>query len=517
MNDKHGTNPQLNLPFPSFLAQLAEQKADGVLVVSSRGNHREFRLTSGEVRAARSSAKSERLGSWLVARELLSEDDRALSLLKQDSDTTRPLGELLVERGLVDPETLDHELEELAIEIATQAAAAPAYCEFREGHRDPYPDTIPALTTTQIILTAAREYADMEVKSSEVGPFDQLIIPRQDLEAQVLDLRLTPTEGFLLSRLIGPRTLSSLEAVAALPHDEMVSIVYTLSTAGLVRLAESEALIRVPRTREKPEPEEPSGHEVNEDTLLEGQIRERRHVVARAKDLKHLNHYAALDLAPGAPDSEIDAAWKAVARRYDPLRAGEAHLADLGESLQAIMDRAEEALDILSNPASRGRYDQILSEVEEDSRSLATGNQKARGDDEARTEIVEANFRRADQLIFEGEYYLAIQLLQQACDLDPRPLELVKLTRLMMKNPLWTNRALANLKKAVQVDPSCIDAWLELAEIWRRRDDPERQRKALERALTMDPGHDRANQMYVDLVGEDELTRYLAWVNLRKP
>ena len=35
-------------------------------------------------------------------------------------------------------------------------------------------------------------------------------------------------------------------------------------------------------------------------------------------------------------------------------------------------------------------------------------------------------------------------------------------------------RALAALKQAIGLDRGCVDAWLELAEYWRRRDSPER-------------------------------------------
>ncbi|MCP4902401.1 MAG: hypothetical protein GY906_36005 [bacterium] len=513
-------NPGLeeNQPFPSHLAQLAESHQSGVLVVSSRNIQREFHFTSGEVRAIRSTADAERLGAWLICRELISEDDRALSLLRQNEDEILPLGQQLVDKGLVEAETLDAELEELALIITAHAASEPhAFCEFREGQRDSFPDTLPTLTTTQIVLTAARAYPDIEFKRSAVGSFDQLIARSEALDAKVLDLKLNPTEGFLLSRLEGSKTLASLEAMMAALHDEMVTNVFTLITAGLVTLSteSSEPKKQAPK-KVKTSQQPPPLPRVNEDSLLAGQVKERRKVTARAKDLRLMSHYEALDLLPGAPDDQIDAAWEAIQRRYNPQRAGEGHLCDLEDNLKSIMDRAEEAFDVLSNPSSRDRYDRILEEVEQERLSMTKGKATPRQDAKAQAEIVEANFQRADELIRQKEIYLAIQLLEQACALDPRPPELVKLARLMMKNPLWTNRALAKLKKAIQVDSTYLVAWLELAEFWRRRDDPERQRKALERALNADPFHEEANQMYRDLVGKRELDRLLRRANLRR-
>ena len=43
-------------------------------------------------------------------------------------------------------------------------------------------------------------------------------------------------------------------------------------------------------------------------------------------------------------------------------------------------------------------------------------------------------------------------------------------------------------------DPQCVEAWLELAEFWRRRRNPERERKALEKALAASPDDSRASE-----------------------
>ena len=54
-----------------------------------------------------------------------------------------------------------------------------------------------------------------------------------------------------------------------------------------------------------------------------------------------------------------------------------------------------------------------------------------------------------------------------------------------------------------------VEAWLELADCWRRRNHAERQRKSLERVLAIDPDHEQGNKMYKDLVGNRELQRLL--------
>ena len=152
--------------------------------------------------------------------------------------------------------------------------------------------------------------------------------------------------------------------------------------------------------------------------------------------------------------------------------------------------------------------DFVAEAVEHERRSLDRGG-RGETDPEARKALVEANLKRAEELVHDGELYLAIQLLEQACVLDPRPAELLKLSRLLLRNPLWTNRALTCMRRAIEADPQHVEAWIELAEFWRRRRHAERQRKALERALAVDPDSEHANEMYRDLVGKKELERLL--------
>jgi tetratricopeptide (TPR) repeat protein len=172
---------------------------------------------------------------------------------------------------------------------------------------------------------------------------------------------------------------------------------------------------------------------------------------------------------------------------------------------------------VLSDWRSRERYDKILHEVQKERELLAqedTGRVAA--DAGARSAVVEANVKRADELVREGEFYLAIQLLEHACKLDPRPAELVKLAQLLLRNPLWTNRALAAMRRAIEVNPEYVEAWLELALFWRRRRNQERERKALEKALAAEPDNPRAKQMYKELAGKRELERLLRRVQQQR-
>jgi len=102
-----------------------------------------------------------------------------------------------------------------------------------------------------------------------------------------------------------------------------------------------------------------------------------------------------------------------------------------------------------------------------------------------------------------------VQALTTAAELDPQAQTLLKLARVQRKNPIWGGRVLETLQRAVQLDPRCAEVWLELAEIWQRRGQAERQRKALESALKADPYCEPAARAYATAFGERELQKLL--------
>lgn len=507
MSDTDTTSPDGLGPLPTTMADLAETRSTGVLVSDADSVRREIVFVNGEIRAARSNAEEEKLGMWLVERERISEDDRALTLLAQGGGDSPPLGHLLVTRGCIEQDTLEEELQELTLMIISRAASEPAVgCDFLEGLSSDQPDTLPDLFTKKIILIAARAFSDHDVKKRTVGELDRVVWIASDLEHLLDDYNLTPTEGFLLSRLDGTRSISNLFQVSALPEEQAIATLYSLIVSGVVEIGD-------PKSRA--EPDQPprsqrvsASDAVDESSLTDKQRQERKTIIRLADEVTQVDHYRALSLRPGTAVDDITKAWQKAQRKYDPSRSSEAHLRDLGGQMQAVLGRAREAHEVLSNVRDRRRYDRILREVEKERRTLA-GEDKGETDATVRSAIVEANLKRANELIHDGELYLAIQLLEQACALDPRPTELVKLARLLLRNPLWTNRALSCMRRAIQIDPNHVDAWLELASFWRRRRNTERERKALEKALSADPGNSRGMQMYRDLMGKKELDRLL--------
>jgi tetratricopeptide (TPR) repeat protein len=88
-----------------------------------------------------------------------------------------------------------------------------------------------------------------------------------------------------------------------------------------------------------------------------------------------------------------------------------------------------------------------------------------------------------------GDPRAAYRLLTRAVDVAPDPEALLAMARIELANPLWRQRALDHLKSALGRNPRLTAAWLELANYWSLRGEPEKQRRCLQSVLKYDPGN----------------------------
>jgi curved DNA-binding protein CbpA len=492
-------------PLANIVSAFSRESFTGTLAVFGDEVGRFFLFVDGELRAARSNAEEEKMGSWLVHREFLSEEQKSSFLEELHSGGGAPsFGHLMIDAGLIDQVTLDRQLQDLAFEIIRRAAAEGSpEIQLFEGHEGPLPwDTLPDLDTQQLVLEIARLFPDEKAKRRALEPLDQVVAVTKKLDDIFLELKLEPTEAFLLSRIGGTQTIKELTSSSGLAEEAAISAMYALKSAGLVSGEQTE-VSGAAETMATEEAATESGPDLS--AIDDDQRSEREQIRSLAGQVTSLNHYQALDLEPDADDERIRRAWLRYKVTFNPERAGEAHLGDLEEQLRAVYERAEHAYEVLSTPDLRQRYDRICGVDEEAAEAEAEESRRK----QAQQEVVAANLRRADELARQGDFYAAIELVRTAAELEPRATTFVFLGRLLGRNRKLTRQALGALRQATELDQRCVDAWLEIAAIWQRRNQNERQRKALERALAADPTNVKVHVLYRQEFGEKHLASAL--------
>lgn len=500
-------------PLPELLSVLFNENASGIVHVTGLSATRKIFFVKGEIRAAGSSLEAEKTGSWLVAKKIITEQQKTQALRKQhQTHSVDPFGYQLIENLAVNREILHKELQELGLTIVRRCSSEPGIiATFDEKIDLKQPDTLGSLPTSRLILESARSFPDREEKIRRIGHHSQFIYAKGDVISLASGLDLTPGEAFVLSRVGAGKILEDLLPLIPMPRGETMEIIYSLSRCGLLTISPG-----TDRPSLEHQQRQVSRQDVVDETSLEeAKLKERHSIQELAQNLAQMNHYQVLGIGQDAPFRDINRQWDLLNAKYQPKRAREAHLRDMESTLEAILERVRAAFELLSEPRRRRRYDRILKEMASEERPEDSLQNRKEEEAHLRQEMVEANIKRADEMIHEGEIYLAIQLLEQACSLEARPEELLKLARLMLRNPLWHRRAQACIKKALEVNPKYVEGWLELSEFWRRKNNTERQRKAIERALAIQPSHPKATKMYEQLLGPRELKQFLRMSRLR--
>jgi tetratricopeptide (TPR) repeat protein len=468
---------------PALIRDLVRQLASGRLEVDGPAGTRYIWFEAGQIRAVVSHREEEKLGKWLVLRGVLEENRMALSLLRQPEGVR--FGAFLVQEGNLTVQVLERELEALSTGILSQMLLEPGTFTFRDDEKLPMDAASINVTTASLLAAAVRTMKSEETVKKLIPDLNKYIWTAQDPLLLHQQLHLTSQEGYLLSRIDGTSTGSQLQRVVPLPGGGFYRALAALLVAGVLEVRDTFAARPLQPTKvEAPPP-------VSQDALYTSQQqREYDEVVRLAGEIKHKDLYVRLETSPGATQDQIHSKYLELVKRYHPDRAREAHLGSLRKELAAIYSAVLEAYETLRNPEQRGRYEKgTLWPAAEEEKTKESSRDEARRH-AVRAAVVDANINRAKELVRAGDIGQAVQMLDQAIHIKPRPDALLFLARLEFKNPMWSQRALDHLKHAVALAPDLTEAWLELANFWGKRNKTDNQIACLEKVLEYDPTND---------------------------
>jgi len=173
-------------------------------------------------------------------------------------------------------------------------------------------------------------------------------------------------------------------------------------------------------------------------------------------------YYDLLEISTDADETEIHAAYQALARLVHPVHAERIGLAGRQGVADVLFERATEAYLVLSDPHRRSTYDREAAVL---SRRPA-GQRKAEA-----SRLADDLLARAQSLVDRDDYHYALELLQQAVRANPDSAPCWALMgRCRAQNPKWLHMASDNLRRAVELDPSAVEHRLALAAVEEQRE-----------------------------------------------
>jgi hypothetical protein len=481
---RRGEGSLAAIPFGVLLHALAVHERTLVLEVSRRQVSKKIVLEGGVPVDCRSNLAHETLGRYMVTAGKLSELDFT-TCLGRSAARGVPLGEVLVEQGLVSPvelfRVLQQNLAKKLLDLFT----------WSDGEFRTLPDALQAesslkVKVPQLVMTGITRFAPQGEVDAAVGP---LVGKRLALHPSppfpLADLRLTPRQTPLTDVLAARPRLDELAAASGLPYDEITRLLYALSVIGVVTTVD-----RLPARPTPPvpppapaavaaaaSPPPPPAAVAAEAERLGNEVMQ-TYLSYRKQDAFDL-----LGVAEEAAAAEIEARFLAFASRYAPWKLTGPELAALEEKARDLFLAGARAYGQL---ADREQRETLLFRR----RSLREERARKPATFAIKTDLLdpEVQYRKGRAAMDAGKFREAILLLEFASDCDPQNgLYRAELAWSRFQSSPGTagKKAVADLEEALRIDPKCGLAVFYLGEIHRELGNFQEAEGHLQRAIRM--------------------------------
>jgi serine/threonine protein kinase len=203
----------------------------GHLHFTSGPRHRTLRILKGQITHAISDTDGEHLGEVLVRYGVISQAD-----LERALETERRLGPVLSGMGLLDKEGLEEALglhvREILFTMLEEGDGSYVFEELTESALES--DVVCRLSTGEVILEATRRVQDPEMVRQVLGDMDRVLVLSSDPLLRSQRLKLTPTDGFVLSRIDGTLSARDVISLSPVPTEDTERSLFGLLCTGTI-------------------------------------------------------------------------------------------------------------------------------------------------------------------------------------------------------------------------------------------------------------------------------------------
>ena len=405
--------------------------------------------------------------------------DGAIVFANSDSDSER-LGQFLIRGGNIDTTTYE-QIQQIIYSIFAWETGQYGF----ETIDNPVEDDIALkLSTDAILLEGVRKMASDTAIRKAIGNMDSILLPNETSLLDDGNVRLTSSEGFVLSRVDGRTSVADLAAISPLGEEGTLRCAYGLISAGILRVEEPKSKTTT-RSKQVEAAAKPEPRQELEDKAAPKDESEaiREDVAQRLASLDGATHYEALEVSKGATPSAIKKSYYALAKKYHPDHHLGGGLADLQPDLEQILSQLAEAYEVLSSPPKQLRYDQTLARDEE--RKPANDSENRDSVQRVQTPpdvIADRKYHAGVNYYKAADYHHAVENLREAVRLAPsNTIYHKRLGQALTKNPRWRKQAESHFLHVLEVEPYDAECYLELASIYEEKGLPSEPRKCTSR------------------------------------
>lgn len=485
-------------------------RKSGILHLEREAIKKRIYFKKGSMIFANSDVNDDRIGEFLIRNNVI---DRAAfeMAVKVAKDTGKRFGKTVVEMGHMKAEEMETQVTGQIEAIIYSLFLWEAGDWNLEPHEDPVDaDIMLNLSTADIILEGIRRMNDLDAIRRGLGDTQAMLRHSDNPLLLYQKISLTPSEGFVLSRVDGVSTVSDIAAISPLGEEETLRCIYGLVSAGVLDVVGSGAQTAAATAEEDkvdiPMPEaetlERDGDKAAAPAAPQGPTPEeqaiRDDIMARHASLATATLYDLLGLNQNASAAEIKKAYYKMAKKYHPDRHHSPHLYDVHGQLEELFVKTTKAYQKLSDPLARRRYDASLrteaprgEAVARESSGTPLGDAAMPEGPTHQEKMADMQFREGRRHFMEMHYFDAIQCLREAVRLAPHKGQYHKLlAQTLIKNPHWRKEAEEHFHEALKTSQFDAECFVGLGEIYEGEGMESRAMKMYQQALNYDPSNE---------------------------
>lgn len=477
---------------PLLLAQAVHRRT-GVLEIRRRQVWKRIAFDHGVPVDCRSNLAHETLGRYMVNEGRLSEEDFTASLGRSASRGV-PLGEELLERGLVTPDDLFKILQ------ANLAKKLLDLFTWREGEFQTDGD-LPATASSlkikvpQLILTGVTKLAPQEEVDMSVGPLvGQRLCLHPAPPIPLDEIRLSQRQAQLVEACRPGRRMGEIAEATGLSVDEISRLLYALMVLGLIvpesrmprDVLSSSGSFRAPLLKTPP-PQPAATQQVPVPTLTPldpGETERRRNDVIQAYLVyRRQDAFDLLGVPEEATLAVVHQKFLELARRFAPWSFQTPELSGVEDKAQDLFLAGAQAYGELTDVEKRNTLLFRRKTLrEERARKVHTTHQ-------IKTDLLdsEAQFKKGKAALEAGRPKEALMLLEFASDCDPQnSLYAAELAWCrFLHSSAAAPKAIRELQETLRRDPNCGLAAYYAGEIERQVGNHAEAEEHLRRAIKL--------------------------------
>lgn len=430
-------------PMPSVLRHMYTHHKTGDLVVRQESMMCRLHLDQGNILKVMSDDPEYLFGSHLLKHNLISREELTDALSRTREDL--PLGQVLIRERNHPSDMILGALVDLHAMILSKTLVLTegAYMLNVDGMNA---RVAPVTTNANLIFHSCRYLEDERMMLDILGGADLYLIFSKDPFLLFQNIMLHPEEYFFISRLQDFTRVEDYLRLYPQNRNVIIRMLFGLVSAGVLELVRKDEALEIQFNREE------SGKSALElmNLYTEEASSESDGFLDRVKEMhervKSENFYGALGLPKATTQREIREKYHELAKTFHPDQAQRLNCLEVKPMLVTITSVLRDAHETLSFPEKKSLYDRELAGEKSQSSSVKSSGRRS-----IQLEIAEQNYLRAQDLLAEGENYLAYELLSQAIRFQPKNRDyLIAVTKMEIQNPRWLHRAVRRLMEYVE-------------------------------------------------------------------